>query len=245
MAEEPYLLDRERHMVWPCALEIATSDFVFAASGRCIAISFVAGTLSTALASEKNLGVVLPRAIDMINEKLFRQCVDAERGRCETAKPPMIPQPNMLRCVSVQGVPGAGRAPRGHYCRQPDVVTATVWRMDNCSRAGCFRLQEFAAVRALQSARPMRLGQMRRGDRSAANVYWGILLTVTGPDASSQRVRSLFRFLRLTSAFISLSCRGGHQTIFEAQRIQVFDGLVSASQSFFLGLLKKRSTFLV
>jgi hypothetical protein len=32
----------------------------------------------------------------------------------------------------------------------------TVRRMDNLSRAGCFRLQEFGAARALQSAKPPR-----------------------------------------------------------------------------------------
>jgi hypothetical protein len=31
-------------MIWPCALEIAATDFLFAASRRCIAINIVAGT---------------------------------------------------------------------------------------------------------------------------------------------------------------------------------------------------------
>jgi hypothetical protein len=35
-------------MIWRCALEIAPSDFVFAASRRRIAISLLAGTLNSA-----------------------------------------------------------------------------------------------------------------------------------------------------------------------------------------------------
>src|SRR5271156_4333089 len=92
----------------------------------------------------------------------------------------------------------------------------------------------------------------RRWRRTGSRISGGIDQGENGGQSTSRSTgRALLisargaQFLGLfTCGFVSV---GGwaHQTIVEAQSVQVFDSFIGAAQGFFLGLLKKRGTLLV